>query len=71
MERIEKLTEDQYTVHCLHCLSVTDLSMFPHRKAGKIVGFIFSCTDCLPFVGGGQIETTFIAPDKDPDMEAA
>lgn len=33
----------EYVMHCLICGSTKDLKMFPHRKNGNMVGWVFCC----------------------------
>lgn len=55
MDKIEKLTREQYLTHCIRCLNKDNLTMHPHRRDGLIVGFIFVCTDCEEKVSGKEI----------------
>ena len=41
-----------YTVHCIHCGSQSDLKMMAHRIGKKVVGFVYVCGDCVDIVEG-------------------
>ena len=43
--QIKKLNKDEYTTACFFCGGSHNLKMFPHRKTGQVVGFIFSCCE--------------------------
>jgi len=52
--------DSEYTVHCVRCLSTSDLRMMAHRNQGKIVGWIFVCLACEPFVSGAELNVDLI-----------
>lgn len=47
-----KNTDTDYTVHCIHCVSTANLKMMAHRIDDKVVGFVFTCPNCLEDVDG-------------------
>jgi len=47
----------EHIIACFKCSSQVGLSMFSHRnKAGRIVGWIFSCQKCFPKVAGQKLK---------------
>jgi len=38
------------SLSCIRCASGNNLSQVAHRNSGKIVGYVFSCGDCLEFI---------------------
>lgn len=55
--------EQRYLAHCYLCGIRTDLEMLPHRKNGRLVGWIFSCMSCAPSLYGAEL--TAILNDKE------
>ena len=59
MDKIEKLTAEQYQIYCIKCLHKINLTMHPHRRNGMIVGFVFVCIECESVVSGKEIKLDF------------
>jgi hypothetical protein len=59
IDNINKLTDEQYFMHCVKCLTTRNLTMYPHRRDGKIVGWVFVCLQCEDKVSGKEINLNF------------
>ena len=42
---LRKNSKDEYQLVCIFCGGDENLHMFPHRKDGKVVGFVYSCCE--------------------------
>jgi transcriptional regulator with XRE-family HTH domain len=58
--------ERQFLASCYLCSIRTDLEMLPHRKNGRLVGWIFSCRSCAPSLYGAELIATLAG---DPEAE--
>lgn len=66
MTSTEKLSPEQlcipssvYTAHCIKCTCTNNLHLLPHRKDGKMVGWVFCCPACAPLVYNAGVTTEF------------
>lgn len=53
--------ESNYTVHCIKCSSTNDLRMIAHRIAGRMVGWVFVCTQCEASISGVELDINIFA----------
>ncbi len=61
----KKTNVDTYQIACIGCFKhTTALSMFPHRKDGHMVGWVFACPKCWESVAGGEINLIRAAPPQ-------
>jgi len=48
---------DYFGICCIRCGESHDLRMFAHRNhINQLVGWIFACLTCEPFVAGGEVK---------------
>ena len=46
-------SKDEFKLSCCRCGTTKDLSLVAHRnKFDLIVGYLFTCLDCLLIIGG-------------------
>ena len=51
--------ERKYVAHCIRCGQTNALVMIPHRDQGNdIVGWVFSCQRCAPYLYGCDVVVT-------------
>jgi hypothetical protein len=50
--------------HCMLCKKDKDLTIIAHHRDGLIVGWFFSCKECLDIVRNGDLQWQLIPCDK-------
>lgn len=56
MGTINKLSDKDFTIACVHCGTTSDIQMWPHRDDnGKMVGLVFACSECSSMVPGATV----------------
>ena len=53
------IPDERYFIHCQRCLSRSNLMMVPHRRDGKMLGWIFVCQNCLDNVLNAEVAITY------------
>lgn len=46
---------NKFMVRCIRCGAQGGLQMVPHRVWNCIVGWVFACRECAPFIYGSRI----------------
>jgi len=66
---VVKKGREDFFMHCISCGTGKDLFMLPHSIDGKIIGFVFSCTQCWERVKNSKIEMTYNFVNDKPELK--
>jgi len=62
---VEKLLNNLYEMgHCMICGETKSLQLIGHHRDGHIVGFFFTCNNCIDILRNGELRWELIPSPK-------